>query len=299
MLAEEVKPLEEIATAETDGDNGGGPLDVPHPAAGRTAMRRIGRLAALRSPARSTAAARRCSSTCCCADQEVVVRVTGCCVDPAPALVAKVESAARAGQRGRRVCRTSLSSSGRSLEIETRIARAARAPRTPPPRATEIARLEERLRRLQQQDLRRADRVAARPGRAPSEASAHAATTSELLFEDFVELHGDRVFGDDAAIVGRPRARSTAEPVVVIGHQKGRDTRENLARNFGMPHPEGYRKALRLMRARGEVRPARSSPSSTRRAPTRASARRSAARPRPSRATSARWPASARRSSAW
>jgi acetyl-CoA carboxylase carboxyl transferase subunit alpha len=67
-----------------------------------------------------------------------------------------------------------------------------------------------------------------------------------LLFEDFVELHGDRVFGDDKALVGG-LARFDGEPVVVMGHQKGRDTRENIARNFGMPHPEGYRKALRLM----------------------------------------------------
>ena len=61
-----------------------------------------------------------------------------------------------------------------------------------------------------------------------------------------MELHGDRFFGDDKAIVGG-LARFEGEPVVVIGHQKGRDTRENIARNFGMPHPEGYRKALRLM----------------------------------------------------
>src|SRR6266403_1707723 len=60
------------------------------------------------------------------------------------------------------------------------------------------------------------------------------------------ERHGDRLFGDDKAIVGG-LARFEGEPVVVIGHQKGRDTRENIARNFGMPHPEGYRKALRLM----------------------------------------------------
>jgi acetyl-CoA carboxylase carboxyl transferase subunit alpha len=59
-------------------------------------------------------------------------------------------------------------------------------------------------------------------------------------------LHGDRVYGDDKAIVGG-LARFDGAPVVVIGHQKGRDTRENIARNFGMPHPEGYRKALRLM----------------------------------------------------
>src|SRR5207247_1142786 len=67
-----------------------------------------------------------------------------------------------------------------------------------------------------------------------------------LLFEDFVELHGDRLYGDDAAIVGG-LARFEGQGIVVIGHQKGRDTREKIARNFGMPHPEGYRKALRLM----------------------------------------------------
>ena len=74
----------------------------------------------------------------------------------------------------------------------------------------------------------------------------HTLDLFRLLFEDFVELHGDRVFGDDKAIVGG-LARFDGEPVVVMGHQKGRDTRENIARNFGMPHPEGYRKALRLM----------------------------------------------------
>lgn len=66
------------------------------------------------------------------------------------------------------------------------------------------------------------------------------------LFTDFVELHGDRNFGDDPAIVGG-MARFDGEPVMVIGHQKGRDTKEKVYRNFGMPNPEGYRKALRLM----------------------------------------------------
>jgi len=66
-------------------------------------------------------------------------------------------------------------------------------------------------------------------------------------FTDFEELHGDRVFADDHAIVGG-LARLDGRPVVVIGHQKGRDTREKVRRNFGMPRPEGYRKALRLMR---------------------------------------------------
>lgn len=67
------------------------------------------------------------------------------------------------------------------------------------------------------------------------------------LCEDFVELHGDRRFGDDPAMVGGIAAFDGIS-VVVIGHQKGRDTRENVKRNFGMPHPEGYRKAQRLMR---------------------------------------------------
>jgi acetyl-CoA carboxylase carboxyl transferase subunit alpha len=66
-------------------------------------------------------------------------------------------------------------------------------------------------------------------------------------FTDFVELHGDRAFREDAAIVGG-WARLDGETVMVIGHQRGRDTKENIRRNFGMPHPEGYRKALRLMK---------------------------------------------------
>lgn len=67
------------------------------------------------------------------------------------------------------------------------------------------------------------------------------------LFTEFEELHGDRAFADDAAIVGG-LARLEGRPVMVIGHQKGRDTKEKLRRNFGMPRPEGYRKALRLMK---------------------------------------------------
>ncbi len=67
-----------------------------------------------------------------------------------------------------------------------------------------------------------------------------------LLFEDFSEIHGDRTFADDAAMVCG-MARFHGRPVMVIGHQKGRDTRENLRRNWGMPKPEGYRKALRAM----------------------------------------------------
>ncbi|MBZ0132918.1 MAG: acetyl-CoA carboxylase carboxyltransferase subunit alpha [Rhodocyclaceae bacterium] len=67
------------------------------------------------------------------------------------------------------------------------------------------------------------------------------------IFTDFEELHGDRAFADDNAIVGG-LARFNGQSVMVIGHQKGRDTKEKIQRNFGMPRPEGYRKALRLMR---------------------------------------------------
>ncbi|HEA25862.1 MAG TPA: acetyl-CoA carboxylase carboxyltransferase subunit alpha, partial [Ectothiorhodospiraceae bacterium] len=68
----------------------------------------------------------------------------------------------------------------------------------------------------------------------------------ERLFSDFEELHGDRAYADDPAIVGGV-ARLNDKPVMVIGQQKGRDTKEKVRRNFGMPRPEGYRKALRLM----------------------------------------------------
>ncbi|MGN7383270.1 acetyl-CoA carboxylase carboxyltransferase subunit alpha [Paenibacillus sp. SAFN-117] len=66
------------------------------------------------------------------------------------------------------------------------------------------------------------------------------------VFTDFLELHGDRLYRDDLAIVGG-LAKLNGVPVTVVGHQKGKDTKDNIARNFGMPHPEGFRKALRLM----------------------------------------------------
>src|SRR5690625_3373232 len=69
----------------------------------------------------------------------------------------------------------------------------------------------------------------------------------EKIFDDFIEFHGDRLFGDDAAIVSGI-AKYKDQPVTVIGHQRGKDTKENIRRNFGMPHPEGYRKALRHMK---------------------------------------------------
>jgi acetyl-CoA carboxylase carboxyl transferase subunit alpha len=130
------------------------------------------------------------------------------------------------------------------LELENRIAEL-RASEEPLEARDEIAKLEERLARLQQRiygslTAWQRTQIARHPKR------PHTLDLINLLFEDWVELHGDRVFGDDKAIVGG-LARFDGEPVVVIGHQKGRDTRENIARNFGMPHPEGYRKALRLM----------------------------------------------------
>jgi acetyl-CoA carboxylase carboxyl transferase subunit alpha len=129
------------------------------------------------------------------------------------------------------------------LELEMRIAEL--AAQDDPARADEIARLEERLERLRQRTYAgltawQRTQLARHPKR------PHTRDWCKLLLEDFLELHGDRVYGDDAAIVGG-LARFEGQSVVVIGHQKGRDTREKIARNFGMPHPEGYRKALRLM----------------------------------------------------
>ncbi|MBI2944376.1 MAG: acetyl-CoA carboxylase carboxyltransferase subunit alpha [Candidatus Wallbacteria bacterium] len=75
----------------------------------------------------------------------------------------------------------------------------------------------------------------------------------DMCFEDFVELRGGRQFPDDNSIVAG-LALFRKEPVVVVGHQKGRDTKENIFRNFGMPHPEGYRKALRVMKLANKFR---------------------------------------------
>lgn len=110
---------------------------------------------------------------------------------------------------------------------------------------SEIEKLEARLEKLEKdiyENLKPWDRVqiARHPNRP---------TTLDYishLFTDFFECHGDRTFGDDKAIVGGI-AKFKGLPVTVIGHQRGKDTKDNILRNFGMPHPEGYRKALRLM----------------------------------------------------
>ncbi|OGB94138.1 MAG: acetyl-CoA carboxylase carboxyltransferase subunit alpha, partial [candidate division NC10 bacterium RBG_16_65_8] len=111
--------------------------------------------------------------------------------------------------------------------------------------ASEIARLERKVARLQEEVF--ANLTAwqrAQIARHPSR--PYSLDYIRLMLTDFVELHGDRGYADDRAIVGG-LARLDGMPVVVIGQQKGRDTKEKLLRNFAMAHPEGYRKALRLM----------------------------------------------------
>jgi acetyl-CoA carboxylase carboxyl transferase subunit alpha len=130
------------------------------------------------------------------------------------------------------------------LELEARIA-ALEASDDPSRVRDELTRLRERL------DRQRAKTYASltawqRTQLARHPKRPHTRDFIRLVFDDFLELHGDRVYGDDAAVVGG-LATFEGRGVVVVGHQKGRDTREKIARNFGMPHPEGYRKALRLM----------------------------------------------------
>lgn len=110
----------------------------------------------------------------------------------------------------------------------------------------EISKLEEKSRLLTKSIFNKLDswqtsKVARHPMR------PYTLDYMDRIFTDFQELHGDRAFTDDAALVGG-LARLDGMPVMVIGHQKGRDTKENILRNFGMPGPEGYRKALRLMK---------------------------------------------------
>ena len=112
--------------------------------------------------------------------------------------------------------------------------------------AQEIVRIEKRMSQLQQsiyQGLTRWQRVqiARHPDR------PYTLDYIQLMTKDFLELHGDRAYRDDHAVVGG-LGRMDEQPVMIIGQQKGRDTKSNVFRNFGMPNPEGYRKALRLMK---------------------------------------------------
>ena len=100
-------------------------------------------------------------------------------------------------------------------------------------------------RRADQEDLRRSGARRVSPDGTSSPAPTPS-TTSRRIFTDFDELAGDRAYTDDKAIVSGI-ARLDSEPVMIIGHQKGRETKGKIKRNFGMPRPEGYRKALRLM----------------------------------------------------
>jgi acetyl-CoA carboxylase carboxyl transferase subunit alpha len=110
----------------------------------------------------------------------------------------------------------------------------------------EIARLEQRYLQLEQElyqnlNVRQKIQLARHPQRP---------TTLDYInhiFSDFIELHGDRLYGDDLAIIGG-LARLNGIPVTIVGHQKGKDTKDNIARHFGMPHPDGFRKGLRLMK---------------------------------------------------
>jgi len=131
------------------------------------------------------------------------------------------------------------------VELERKLENLTRAVGSAPELRGEIARLESRVRELQQEifsDLGVWQKVllSRHPGR------PYTLDYIERLIEDFVEIHGDRGFADDEAIVaGFGRFEGT--PILVVGHQKGRTTKENIRRNFGQAKPEGYRKALRLM----------------------------------------------------
>jgi len=112
--------------------------------------------------------------------------------------------------------------------------------------SVEIVNLETRLKKLEQEiyeNMEPWDRV--QVARHPSRPTTR--DYIQLLCTEFIELHGDRLYGDDAAIIGGI-ALFEGKPITIIGHQRGIDTKENIKRNFGMPHPEGYRKALRLMK---------------------------------------------------
>ena len=116
----------------------------------------------------------------------------------------------------------------------------------------EIRSLEERVKKLRREIYSRLTRwqrvqISRHPQR------PYALDYIERILTDFIELHGDRYFGDDKSIVGGP-ARLDGEPLVVVGIQSGRNLDERKLRNFGMPHPEGYRKALRLMQMAAKFR---------------------------------------------
>ncbi|PYV27444.1 MAG: acetyl-CoA carboxylase carboxyl transferase subunit alpha [Acidobacteria bacterium] len=134
---------------------------------------------------------------------------------------------------------------GMARELEKQIAELERASDSQATRE-EIERLRHQVEALRRQASGRMSDAWARVLVARHPQRPHTLDYLQLLFTDFVELHGDRRFADDPALVAG-FARLQGRPVVVMGHQKGRDTKQKLMRNFGMTNPEGYRKALRLM----------------------------------------------------
>jgi acetyl-CoA carboxylase carboxyl transferase subunit alpha len=185
-----------------------------------------------------------------------------------------------------RVSRPAADLDHQLAELEGEIERLRkRAGDQPVSRNTEIAALEQRAEQLRQEVYRNPSpwqivqlaRQTQRPRLVDFLGS---------LFTDVTEVHGDRLYRDDPALL-TALARFNGQPVIVVGHNKGKDTKENIARNFGMPYPEGYRKALRAMRLAEKFGyPVISL--STPPAPIRATRRRSGVRPRPSPATSRR-----------
>ncbi len=130
-------------------------------------------------------------------------------------------------------------------EVEKKINELKEKVKESPELEKEIKELEERARRLKEKVYRNLTRwqivqIARHPDR------PHFIDYIHLIFKDFVELHGDRNFRDDPSIIGG-LATLENHKVMIIGQEKGRDTKEKIYRNFGMPHPEGYRKAKRLM----------------------------------------------------
>src|SRR5438552_18790628 len=190
-----------------------------------------------------TRGASRCSSTSCSHRRRLWSAATASTSTRARSS-ARRSSRSWAPARSRWSMPDALDFEAPLLELENRIA-TLQAEEDSPRVRDEVAKLEERLLRQRQKTYAsltawQRTQLARHPRR------PHTRDFIKLLFEDFVELHGDRLYRDDPAIVGG-LARFEGLGVVVIGHQKGRDTREKVARNSGMPHPEGYRKALRLM----------------------------------------------------
>lgn len=131
------------------------------------------------------------------------------------------------------------------LEIQEKIDRIKEGGKTDLRQAEEIKRLQKKMATLQEEIYSRLTpwqkTLIARHSQRPNTDDY-----IEMIFEDFTELHGDRLFGDDKSIIAG-FARLEGRSVAVIGHQKGKSVKERIIRNFGMPHPEGYRKALRVM----------------------------------------------------